>query len=204
MSDYKQFWEARNKTEMYLKVVGADHEDPDDVALTVQLFTKGIPWCGTALEIGSGYGRLVKAMAPYFDNVCGIDISHSLLTRAAEYLKDVPNGWSFKTDGQSLPLGPDTIDYVYSCICFQHMPTLEIIRKNIAEIFRVLKPGGRCRIQTIQGEPVDIDSCDGRGRLFASHEDFLSEFLAVGFEGTSQIGLKHPLAIWVDARKPEA
>jgi SAM-dependent methyltransferase len=104
MSDYKQFWEARNKTEMYLKVVGADHEDPDDVALTVQLFTKGIPWCGTALEIGSGYGRLVKAMAPYFDNVCGVDISHSLLTRAAEYLKDVPNGWSFKTDGQSLPL----------------------------------------------------------------------------------------------------
>ncbi len=45
------------------------------------------------------------------------------------------------------------MDLVFSFIVFQHMPSREIIRKNIEEIARVLKSDGIAKIQ-LRGIPV--------------------------------------------------
>lgn len=57
------------------------------------------------------------------------------------------------TNGVSFPLENESIDAAFSYITFQHMPTKEVIRKNIEEIGRVLKPGGIAKLQ-LRGIPV--------------------------------------------------
>ena len=46
------------------------------------------------------------------------------------------------SDGVNLQLPNDAIDFVWSYEVLQHAPSHEIIRANIAEIGRVLRPGG--------------------------------------------------------------
>jgi len=43
------------------------------------------------LELGAGYGRIMKAIAPFAASVLGLDISMDSVLFGREYLKDVPN-----------------------------------------------------------------------------------------------------------------
>ena len=43
------------------------------------------------LELGAGYGRIMKELAPHAGSILGIDISASSVALGKEYLKDVPN-----------------------------------------------------------------------------------------------------------------
>jgi len=43
------------------------------------------------LELGAGYGRIMKEIAPFADFVLGLDISEDSVLFGREYLKDVPN-----------------------------------------------------------------------------------------------------------------
>jgi len=196
---YKKFWEPESELEIYRRVIGADQEDFADTASTIDILLRGLNVHGDALEIGCGYGRLMAGMAPHFDSVFGVDISLNMLAKGDNYLKMFPNCVVLHTNGTTLPFEDKRFDFVYSFIAFQHMPTLEIVQSNLREVARVLKPGGMCRIQTIEGEPVDREGTRGEGRLFESGESFLHEFEEAGLVGTVAVGLKHPLAIWVTA-----
>lgn len=203
--NYKDFWDVQTDEEAYLKVVGAPQEDSAETEECRRLLLDGLNVSGAALEIGAGYGRMMKVMAPYFDVICGAEISSPLVAKAVDYLWKSLNCVPITTsDGQSILEDDNAFDFVYSIICFQHMPTLEIVQSNIREIYRVLTPGGVCRIQTILGDPVDrsLERATGDGRNFPSGEDFLKEFTDVGFRGTVEVGLHHFQWIWVTAYKP--
>lgn len=43
------------------------------------------------LELGAGYGRIMKALAPYCEAIVGIDISEDNVAFGKEYLREVPN-----------------------------------------------------------------------------------------------------------------
>ncbi len=43
------------------------------------------------MELGAGYGRILKRIAPFVHSVVGIDISGNSVAWGREYLKDVPN-----------------------------------------------------------------------------------------------------------------
>lgn len=43
------------------------------------------------LELGAGYGRIMKRIAPFAHSVVGIDISADSVARGREYLKNLPN-----------------------------------------------------------------------------------------------------------------
>lgn len=43
------------------------------------------------LELGAGYGRVLKALAPYSRSITGIDISQDNILLAEHYLEEVPN-----------------------------------------------------------------------------------------------------------------
>jgi SAM-dependent methyltransferase len=97
---------------------------------------------GSALEIGYGGGRLLAAAARRFRQVIGVDV-HERPELVAAALAD--RGISAELhvgDGRSLPVPDDSVDFVYSFIVFQHMEKLEIVRANIFEAARVLRPGG--------------------------------------------------------------
>lgn len=108
----------------------------------------------TLLEIGCGTGRLTEFIAAKFKNVIGVDISNEMITEGKKRLSHLGNITLFATDGVSYPVTDNTVDCVFSFIVFQHMPTPEIVRKNIEEIARVLKTGGIAKIQ-LRGIPTE-------------------------------------------------
>ena len=45
----------------------------------------------SVLELGAGYGRIIRELAPYCEFIVGIDISMENIELGKEYLKDYPN-----------------------------------------------------------------------------------------------------------------
>lgn len=105
------------------------------------------PGHGLAVEIGCGLGRICAAMAESFDKVIGFDISSEMVSRALEFVTD-PNVEFHHSDGVSLPEVADgSADVVVTFTVFQHAPSRSVIRANIAEAARILKPGGVFALQ---------------------------------------------------------
>ncbi|MCM0758655.1 MULTISPECIES: class I SAM-dependent methyltransferase [Sporomusa] len=50
-----------------------------------------LPIQAKVLEMGAGYGRIMKELAPFAASVTGIDISENSVEFGKEYLKDCPN-----------------------------------------------------------------------------------------------------------------
>jgi SAM-dependent methyltransferase len=95
-----------------------------------------------AVEIGSGLGRVCKALAGDFDRVIGIDISSEMIKRAEELVQD-PKVEFLLGNGVSLEgIETASVDLVLSFTVFQHIPKVSVICDYLAESGRVLKPGG--------------------------------------------------------------
>ncbi|MEK7505341.1 MAG: class I SAM-dependent methyltransferase [Patescibacteria group bacterium] len=109
------------------------------------------------LEIGCGIGRLSEFIAPHVAELYGVDISEEMISEAKKRLGQHQNITFLATDGMSFPIPDESVEAVFSFIVFQHMPTIEVIRKNIEEVSRVLKLGGVAKIQ-LRGIPVSKDS----------------------------------------------
>jgi ubiquinone/menaquinone biosynthesis C-methylase UbiE len=101
----------------------------------------------TMLEIGCGAGRMARTLASRFKLVYAYDVSDRYIQIAREknsYLKNVV----FRVnDGLSFPeIEDESVDFVFSGWTIQHMPTKDIVVKNIKEIARTLKKGGLYKI----------------------------------------------------------
>ena len=104
-----------------------------------------IPTGGVALDVGSGPGNvtasLARAAGP--DGLAlGVDISEPMLARAVE-AQAGPNVGFLRADAQQLPFRDATFDAVTSLAVLQLIPEPSA---TLAEIARVLKPGGRVAI----------------------------------------------------------
>ncbi|MGB1253406.1 MAG: class I SAM-dependent methyltransferase [Candidatus Promineifilaceae bacterium] len=102
-----------------------------------------------AVDIGCGMGRLTQALAHRFKHVHGFDISESMIASAKSIVPDsVDNIDYYVTSGSSLqPLGTEAIDFVFSYIVLQHVPSKEIVRQYLYETARILKPNGHALLQ---------------------------------------------------------
>jgi SAM-dependent methyltransferase len=93
------------------------------------------------LEIGCGTGCDLLQFARHGAQATGVDIATEHLRLARERLQGKAD--VVQADGRTLPFPDDTFDYVYSHGVIHHSDEPE---KIAAEIFRVLKPGGRFNI----------------------------------------------------------
>lgn len=102
----------------------------------------GEPFEVKSLEIGFGGGRLLHAASNYFNHAYGVDI-HDQFDKVNTLLKErhVDNCTLLKGDGRTIPLEDNSIDFVYSFIVLQHLPTIDILKAYLHEVKRVLKPG---------------------------------------------------------------
>jgi SAM-dependent methyltransferase len=96
-----------------------------------------------ALDFGCGLGRLTRALAARFQIAVGLDISEGMASRARALNADRP-GCAFVVNGfDHLGLFPDArFDLVYTTLVLQHLPSPELARGYVAELVRVLRPGG--------------------------------------------------------------
>jgi ubiquinone/menaquinone biosynthesis C-methylase UbiE len=104
------------------------------------------------LEIGCGSGRITRALAEVFGEVYAVDISGEMIRQAKESLKDTPQAHVFQNNGSDLHvLGEIEVDFAFSYIVFQHIPSRDVIRSYVREVFRLLRPGGLFKFQ-VQGD----------------------------------------------------
>jgi len=115
-----------------------------------------------AIEIGSGLGRLCRALADRFDAVLGLDISPEMVRQAQE-LVNHPRIQFQVSSGVGLDGVADaSVDLVLSFTVFQHIPDREVIATYIREIGRVLAPGGLAAFQWNSGRHPHLWILRGR------------------------------------------
>jgi ubiquinone/menaquinone biosynthesis C-methylase UbiE len=112
------------------------------------LFPVERPANGTRLlELGCGPGFYACRLSEELPNLqtTGIDLSHKLIERATFRAKSLhlPNCQFQHADAHHLPYAEDSIDAIVVSRLFLIVPDKEGV---IGEIFRVLKPDGRCFI----------------------------------------------------------
>ena len=113
------------------------------------------------LELGCGAGRVTRALAKFFGEVHGVDVSPEMVRRAQSALAEVPNAFIHQIDGFNLDvLGDLAFDFAYSCCVFHHISSYEVIASLVREVGLRLPPGalfkfevqGRTDVRTTVGE----------------------------------------------------
>jgi ubiquinone/menaquinone biosynthesis C-methylase UbiE len=91
-----------------------------------------------AIDFGCGVGRLTRALHEYFPECQGVDISQGMLEKAQE----LAPGCRFRqaNDLQSFPARH--ADLIYCSMVLQHQPDNKRAAELIADMVRVLAPGG--------------------------------------------------------------
>lgn len=115
----------------------AHHILKDDVLPLI-----GEPFEAKVLEIGFGGGRLLAAASRYFSHVYGVDI-HKHFPKVENLLetRQVNNFTLLEGNGSNIPLEKESIDFIYSFIVLQHLPTIDVLESYFKEVKRVLKKG---------------------------------------------------------------
>lgn len=104
------------------------------------------------LEIGCGAGRVTRALARLFGEVYAVDISSEMVDQARRALADYPGAHVHQNSGADLAvLGDIQVDFAFSTIVFQHIPSRAVIESYVREVNRLLRPGGLFKFQ-VQGD----------------------------------------------------
>jgi ubiquinone/menaquinone biosynthesis C-methylase UbiE len=98
------------------------------------------------LDVGCGTGTLTllaKARAGERGPVCGIDASPQMVEVAQTKAREAGANVEFRVAAiEALPYPDGTFDVVLSSLMFHHLPD-SLKPRALAEVYRVLKPGGR-------------------------------------------------------------
>ena len=94
-----------------------------------------------ALELGAGYGRIMKELAPSLKSITGVDLSERSVELGREYLKGLSNCTILAMDAHS-PSFDRTFDIL---LCLQNgLSAMKGDPENlIAQSMRLLVPGGK-------------------------------------------------------------
>ncbi len=106
----------------------------------------------TVLDVGCGTGSFLRAIEDLIEKAQGVDLSAGMVAHAQQ--RSTASGkLSFsKIDGPQLPFDDNSFDAVTSVLSFRYLDWDPII----AEILRVLKPGGRLFIIDMVAAPVKL------------------------------------------------
>ena len=136
------------------------------------------------LDLGTGTGRLAYLLVPRVRSFLGLDISHHMLSVAADQINEagIENCWFSTADHRALPLLKDTVDLVISGWSLCYLVVWEganwksELSSGLKEMKRVLRPGGKMIIIESLGtgheEPEELDKL----------KMYLSQLREIGFQ----------------------
>ena len=90
------------------------------------------------LDLCCGSGQVTRFLVNFSENVTGLDASPLSIQRCQ---KNVPNATYVKAFAEDMPFADNLFDVVHTSAALHEMQP-EQLRKIIAEVYRVLKPGG--------------------------------------------------------------
>ena len=141
----------------------------------------------TVGDLGCGTGQVSAALAPFVAQVIAVDASAAMLQAAKKRLQHVDNIDLRRGDLEALPIDEARLDAATLMLVLHHVPEPE---RALAEVGRVLKPGGRAIIVDMQ--PHDRESYRqqmGHVWLGFSDEHVRRLFQESGFEDVRIVAL---------------
>lgn len=106
------------------------------------------------LEVGCGTGTLTlaaKRAAGPDGEVFGVDVAEDMLETARKKSRRASLPVTFERAGiEDLPFPAESFDVILSSLMLHHVQGDELKRRGLAEVYRVLKPGGRLLIVEFQ------------------------------------------------------
>jgi ubiquinone/menaquinone biosynthesis C-methylase UbiE len=132
---------------------------------------------GTALELGCGRGAGIELILDRFgaERVIGVDLDDAMVARARRRLADRPEADVHVGDAAAIDLPDASVDAVFDFAIIHHVPDW---RAAVAEIRRVLRPGGRFYYSEVTKHALDRPTY----RLLFDHPDH-DRFTADDFVG---------------------
>lgn len=118
--------------------------------------TRGLPAGSTVLEVAPGPGFLAIAIARLGTlRVTGLDISHTFVEIAAENARNAQVTVAFRQgDVAEMPFEGDTFDLI---VCQAAFKNFTLPGTALAEMHRVLRPGGTAVIQDLSRDSTHAD-----------------------------------------------
>jgi SAM-dependent methyltransferase len=130
-----QLWEAHADWWQREFTDGADPEYTEQIIPLIVEWTSGF---ARVLEVGTGEGQIARAIvAAHGADVVGVDPTVNQIDEA----KRRGGGPEYHRSGaESLPFEDASFDAVVCCLVFEH---IDAVDAALAEVARVLRPGGR-------------------------------------------------------------
>ena len=134
---------------------------------------------GTLVDVATGTGRFLDMVRRNYRHLrlVGIDLSHAYLSEARRRTRSDPRAGFALAGAEALPL-PDAMADLISCVYLFHELPPKLRPVVVAEMARVLKPGGRLVfLDSLQhGDRPDLD---GLLEYFphAFHEPYYDSFI---------------------------
>ena len=107
----------------------------------------------TVGDFGCGTGQMTAALAPFVSRVIAVDGSAAMLQAAKKRLQGLENVELRRGDLEALPVDNSRLDAATLVLVLHHLAEPE---RALAEVFRVLKPGGQLLVVDMQ--PHDRES----------------------------------------------
>jgi ArsR family transcriptional regulator len=131
-------------------------------------------------DLGCGTGQLAATIAPYVKQVIAIDSSADMLDAARARVSEMPNVDVRKGEMEALPLDSQQLDAALLFLVLHYVPDPA---RALAEIARVVKPGGRLLLVDAQPhERVEYQQQMGHVWLGFSEKQISRYLTAAGFD----------------------
>jgi ubiquinone/menaquinone biosynthesis C-methylase UbiE len=114
-----------------------DGADPEYVEQILPMAATELEGSATVLDLGCGDGQISRMLAAGGAGVVGVDPTWNQIRVAAERGGGVAYG---RAAAHELPFADESFDAVIACLVFEH---IDAVDEAIAEVARVLRPGGR-------------------------------------------------------------
>ncbi len=128
-----------------------------------------------AVEYGCGVGRILRALIDCGYRCAGIDISPTMVEHCLRLAPEVEGAYVLDDAGRSgLPDGVASL--VFSFAVVQHIATLSAYERALAEMCRILKPGGTLAIHLncedfTEARPTRTENFEDHSLHFREGED---------------------------------
>ena len=134
-----RYWDEN--AEAWTELVRAGYDHYRD-GVNTPAFLEMLPDVGglSGLDVGCGEGHNTRLLAGRGARMTGIDISETFIRHATEAEKDEPLGIRYKrASAVELPFEDEVFDFATAFMSLMDIPETDLV---LAEVFRVLKPGG--------------------------------------------------------------
>ncbi len=107
------------------------------------------------LDVGCGFGRHIKVLAPFSEEVVGVDNNGDMLNKAKQNLSNFKNIKLFIQDAQKLEFDDASFDYII-CMTNTFGTFLNKKQKILREMKKVLKQNGKIIISVYSEKATNV------------------------------------------------